>query len=78
MDADKLRALQAPIKERYGLTPRPDSSRSTALSIPRGVVCKVETGRALALAGLHRRQAEAAPSFARAICCSKPWSRALA
>jgi uncharacterized OsmC-like protein len=55
MDATELRALQAPIKERYKAEP------STAVitlkakgSIENeGIACKVETGRALAVAGLH-------------------------
>jgi uncharacterized OsmC-like protein len=55
MDADQLRALQAPIKERY----RGDAKAGLvtleahgALD-SEGIACKVETGRALALAGLH-------------------------
>lgn len=55
MDADALRALQAPIKERYRA--EPEAARITlratgSLDAP-GVACKVETGRALAMAGLH-------------------------
>ena len=55
MDAAELRALQAPIKERYGRDP--EAARITlrakgALDDSR-IVCKVETGRALAEAGLH-------------------------
>ncbi|HVV41516.1 MAG TPA: OsmC family protein [Nitrobacter sp.] len=55
MNAAELRATQAPIKERYKTDP------ATALitlkakgSIENeGIACKVETGRALAVAGLH-------------------------
>ena len=54
MDAESLRALQAPLKERY--KERPESARVTLRAQGRlgeGVACKVETGRALAEAGLH-------------------------
>jgi uncharacterized OsmC-like protein len=55
MDATTLRALQAPIKDRY------KADAETALITLRAqgtldsdkIACKVETGRALALAGLH-------------------------
>jgi len=55
MDASALRALQAPIKDQYRSTP--DSAVIT-LKV-RGtlddtkIACKVETGRAIAEAGLH-------------------------
>jgi uncharacterized OsmC-like protein len=55
MDAAQLRALQAPIKERYGRDPaaaRITLRASGALDDSR-IACKVETGRALAVAGLH-------------------------
>jgi uncharacterized OsmC-like protein len=55
MEAQDLRALQAPLKQRY----RDDPSRalvtlraSGRLDAP-GVSCRVETGRALIEAGLH-------------------------
>jgi len=54
MDRDELRALQAPLKERY--REQPDAAvvtlRATG-SLGDGVSCKVQTGRALAEAGLH-------------------------
>ena len=55
MDANALRALQAPLKERYKQDP--DAAVVTlkaqgAIDDAR-VACKVETGRALAIAGLH-------------------------
>ena len=55
MDAAGLRALQAPIKERYKSDPKPPSSRSKAKGTldDSNIACKVETGRALAVAGLH-------------------------
>ena len=55
MDAAGLRALQAPIKERY----KADPTAAVVTLKARGalddtsVVCRVETGRALAVAGLH-------------------------
>ena len=55
MNADQLRALQAPLKERYRA--EPGAARVTLKA--RGeldsalIACKVETGRALAAAGLH-------------------------
>jgi len=55
MDADTLRSLQAPIKERYRDVP--DSAVVTLRAQGRlddtAIACKVETGRALAVAGLH-------------------------
>ena len=55
MDAAALRALQAPIKERYkadadaGLI----TLHAKGTLDDAGIACKVETGRALAIAGLH-------------------------
>jgi uncharacterized OsmC-like protein len=55
MDATELRALQAPIKERLKADPSAGlitlKARGT-IDGP-GIACKVETGRAMALAGLH-------------------------
>ena len=54
MDADQLRALQAPLKERYKTDPAAACITLRASgAIGEGVTCKVETGRALAIAGLH-------------------------
>ncbi len=55
MDAAELRALQAPIKERYKADPKTAVIRLKAKgSIDQdGISCKIETGRALAKAGLH-------------------------
>jgi uncharacterized OsmC-like protein len=54
MTPDELRALQAPLKQRYQQDP------GTALvtlkaegTLGEGVTCRVETGRAIAEAGLH-------------------------
>jgi len=55
MDANELRAMQAPIKERY----KSDAGAALITLKARGtlddqnIACKVETGRALAVAGLH-------------------------
>jgi uncharacterized OsmC-like protein len=55
MDAATLRSIQAPIKERY----KNDAAAARITLKARGtldesgVACKVETGRALAVAGLH-------------------------
>jgi uncharacterized OsmC-like protein len=55
MDSSALRALQAPIKERY----KADAKAGLITLKAKGalddthIACKVETGRALAVAGLH-------------------------
>lgn len=54
MDASELRALQAPIKDKYKT--EPDAAVITLKahgSLEDGIACKVETGRALQIAGLH-------------------------
>ena len=56
MDAAELRALQAPIKDRY----KEDAKAAFITLKAKGtlddsnIACKVETGRALAVAGLHQ------------------------
>lgn len=55
MDADELRALQAPIKDRY----KADAGAARITLRARGsvddtkIACNIETGRAIAAAGLH-------------------------
>jgi uncharacterized OsmC-like protein len=55
MDANALRAMQAPLKERY----KSDPQSATITLKARGrlddtaIACKVETGRAIVAAGLH-------------------------
>ena len=55
MDAADLKAMQAPLKDAY----REDASRALITLRAKGsiddqsIACKVETGRALAIAGLH-------------------------
>jgi uncharacterized OsmC-like protein len=54
MNAEALRALQAPLKEKYRR--HPDAAIITLRAQGRaadGVACSVETGRALVTAGLH-------------------------
>src|SRR5262244_361891 len=55
MDAVELRALQAPIKERYKADPEAATITLKAKGTldDANIACKVETGRALAVAGLH-------------------------
>jgi uncharacterized OsmC-like protein len=55
MDGTELRAMQAPIKERYKTTPEAALITLKAKGMLDGtnIACKVETGRALAVAGLH-------------------------
>ena len=55
MDAGELRAMQAPIKERYKSDPKTAyiTLKAKGTLDDSGVACKVETGRALAVAGLH-------------------------
>src|SRR6202158_5560367 len=54
MNADEIRSLQAPLKERY--RQRPDTALVTLRAegrIGEGITCKIETGKALVEAGLH-------------------------
>jgi uncharacterized OsmC-like protein len=53
-DREQLRAVQAPLKESYRQSPEEAlvTLRATG-ALGEGVTCKVETGRALAEAGLH-------------------------
>src|SRR6201996_976220 len=55
MDAAGLRSLQAPIKERYKADAKAGmiTLRAKGTLDDQNIACKVETGRALAVAGLH-------------------------
>jgi uncharacterized OsmC-like protein len=55
MDSAALRALQAPIKERYKSEPQAAyiTLKAKGALDDTNIACKVETGRALAVAGLH-------------------------
>ena len=54
MDRDQLRSVQAPLKDRY--REAPDAALVTLRAQGRlgeGVSCRIETGKALVVAGLH-------------------------
>jgi uncharacterized OsmC-like protein len=55
MDKDALKALQAPIKDRYRAEPQTAviTLKAQGAIDDQAIACKVETGRALAVAGLH-------------------------
>jgi len=54
MNAEELKSLQAPIKERYREQPETASiTLRAAGKIGEGVTCNVQTGKALVEAGLH-------------------------
>jgi uncharacterized OsmC-like protein len=55
MDADALRELQGPLKERYREEPQAAVILLTATGTldGDGIACRVDTGRALVTAGLH-------------------------
>jgi uncharacterized OsmC-like protein len=54
VDRQQLRAIQTPLKERYKAAPEEALvTLSAAGSLGDGVSCSVQTGRALAAAGLH-------------------------
>ena len=55
MDATGLRAMQAPIKDRYKQDPKSAmiTLKAKGAIDDVNIACKVETGRALAVAGLH-------------------------
>ncbi len=54
MNADDIRALQAPIKEQYKTTPESAVITLKARgTIGEGITCKVDTGKQIAEAGLH-------------------------
>ena len=55
MDANELRALQAPIKDHYKTEPKAAyiTLKAKGTLDDTNIACKVETGRALAVAGLH-------------------------
>ena len=55
MDANQLRALQAPLKERYKSEPQAAvvTLKAKGTLDDAKIACKVETGRALSAAGLH-------------------------
>lgn len=54
MDANALRAMQAPIKDKYKTEPGAAKvTLSAEGSLGEGIACRLETGKAIAEAGLH-------------------------
>ena len=55
MNADEMRAVQTPLKDRYRADPKAGmvTLRAKGALDSAAIACKVETGRALAVAGLH-------------------------
>ena len=55
MNGNELRAMQAPIKERYKSDPQAAfiTLKANGSLDASGIACKLETGRALVVAGLH-------------------------
>ncbi len=55
MDLETLKTIQAPLKERYRDDPGGAviTLKATGTTDDTNIACKVETGRALAIAGLH-------------------------
>ena len=55
MDSNELRAIQAPFKERYRTEPQAAlvTLRASGALDSTTIACKVDTGRALSVAGLH-------------------------
>src|SRR2546421_5523478 len=54
MQAEELRALQAPLKQRYRDQPQAAMITLSARgNLDEGIACSVQTGRALVKAGLH-------------------------
>ena len=77
MNAEQLKALQAPIKERYRKDPAAAVVTLRAQGrIGEGIACRVDTGRALVEAACIPPPAAADCRPARAICCSRRWSPA--
>lgn len=55
MDATELRAMQAPMKDKYKADPKSAliTLKARGTLDDQNIACKVETGRAIAAAGLH-------------------------
>ncbi len=72
MKKEELKNIQAPIKQKYREEPEKALITLKAqVKIGEGVTCKIETGRALAEAGLHPATGETECRFAPEICCLK-------
>jgi hypothetical protein len=72
MDAAELRAMQAPIKDRYKSDPGTAliTLKAKGTLDDSNIACKVETGRAPACI---RRPAARGSNCARATCCWRRW-----
>ena len=73
-----LKAQQAPLQERLSRDARQGAdhaSRKGSID-DQSIACKVETGRAIAVAGLHPATGGSGMELAPATCCSKRWSPA--
>ena len=73
MNAEQLKSVQGPLKEKYRQDARAALITLRAEGRASALSCKVETGKALAEAGLHPATGETAPPPARATCCSRHW-----
>ena len=79
MQAEELRALQAPLKQRYHEQPQAAMITLSARgNLDEGITCSVETGKALVQAGSTLPRVATAWRHALAICCYKRWSPVLA
>jgi hypothetical protein len=80
MKADELRSIQTPLKARYRA--EPGAARITLKASgtldSAAIACKVETGRALAAAGLHPATGGSGAELCPAPCCKKRSSPARA
>lgn len=78
MNASDLRAVQAPLKDRYRETPQAALITLRAQGrIGEGVSCKIKA-RHLSLPGCILPPAVRGTLPVRATCCSKPWLPVLA
>ena len=76
MDSTELRAMQAPIKDRYKSDPNAAfiTLKAKGSLESEGISCKVETGRPWLRSRVFIRQPAVPDSnFVRATCCSRHW-----
>ncbi len=72
MDSTELRAMQAPIKDRYKSDPNAAfiTLKAHGSLESEGIACKVETGRAMAaVAGLHPATGGSGLELCSGTCC---------
>lgn len=76
MNAETLRELQEPLKAKYRTDPASAMVTLHATgSLGEGVSCSVDTGRMLAVAGLHPPRAATVHTFALATWCCRRSTR---